>query len=147
MIEANRSVSGNLQSIDLPAKSDKIIRGTDDARMFNRGNNQSTAILAIGDTCQSEQREIVRFRAAAGEDEPIGRASMQIHTEHLGDALARIFQHSPRPAAKLVLAFRIREPASLALRHRLGHFRQQRRRRVVVEVDGLHGSSARTGGM
>ena len=49
-------------------------------------------------------------------------------------------------APKLVLAFRIRECCPLALGHRVGDFRQQRRRCIVIEINRRHGENIIDGG-
>lgn len=112
-----------------------------DARMFDRRDNQPVTWRSA----QTEQSQVIRLAATAGEDEPIGTRSVEPQTQDRGDRLAGIVQRLPRSAAGGVLARRVGRELLLTRPHRLRDARIERSGRVEIEVNLGHSRSADCG--
>jgi hypothetical protein len=88
---------------------------------------------------QPSNRQIVRLRAATGENQPIRTDSAGSGAKQLADGIACVLQQLPSSPTRMVLAGGIPRGAEPTLAHDLGHFRMHRGRRVVVQIDWLHG--------
>jgi len=87
------------------------------------------------------QGQIVRFRAAAGENQLIGVHSRGAGAEDFGNANSRLFEGSPGLTAGVVLAGGVAVITKGRFAHGVGDLGQYRGGGVVVEVDrgGGHG--------
>ena len=89
---------------------------------------------------QPEKREIVRLRAAAGEDDLV-----RPHPQQRRQLIARIIDRRPRLATRRVHARGISEMPLEIWQHRLPRRRAERRRGVVIEVDHSTAAACRNG--
>ena len=80
--------------------------------------------------CQADDREVVRLRAAAGEDDFMG-----LRAEQRGQPVARIVDRRPRLAPRGVDARGVAKVPLQIRPHRVENLRRERGGGVVVEVD------------
>jgi hypothetical protein len=80
-------------------------------------------------------RQIIRFRATAGENQLVGVHSPGAGAEDFSNADSRLFQGPPGLTAGVVLAGRVAVIAEGCLAHGVGDLWQDRGGRVVVEVN------------
>ena len=85
----------------------------------------------------SEDSEVVAFGAAGGEDDLGGATS-----EQRSDTLARLLDGGASLLSLLVDGRGVAEPLKEVGLHCLEHLWQERRRRVVVQIDALHSATS-----
>ncbi len=111
-----------------------------DAGMLNRRHHKGAVCTAKSRLLEGESvdRDVVRFGSAAREDQAITIRTIRNGAQDFADSLPRFFESSACPAARSVLAGRIRVSVLKARQQRVDDFRQDSRGRIVVEIDRLH---------
>ncbi|GBD35667.1 hypothetical protein HRbin36_00781 [bacterium HR36] len=93
--------------------------------MFDAAGYNHTVV-----TSQTKDGQVVGFCSPAGENQFVGLGS-----EIMGDEFAGIFDGFPRAPAIAVDTGSVAVLLAPVWLHRLAHFRQQRRSRVVVQIN------------
>src|SRR5262249_16996531 len=94
--------------------------------VLNRGGDDVAA--------SAEDRHVVRFRAAAGEDDLFG-----LSPEHPCNRAPRLIENRASLLAEPVNARGVSKYGCHQGSHSLEHFRRNRSGRIVIEVVGWHG--------
>src|SRR6185295_3964483 len=82
----------------------------------------------------AEDCQIIGFRSAAGEDD-----FLRLHIQHPGYLLPCRIQVLPRDLSEMMNTGRVAVYLSHHRKHCFQHLRRDRSRRVVIEVESLHG--------
>jgi hypothetical protein len=125
---ANRIRIDNAAAIYRDASDGALVRGRKNSGMFDGRRDYMPARR------DSQDREIVRFRAPAGENNLIVGA-----TEHRRDLPPRVVEFGAGRLSIMVDTGGVAENLSHRREHGFQHFRGHGRCRVVIEIISLHG--------
>ncbi len=130
-IARHDAVDVNGQFPLLGALARSLMNGLENRLVFDRRGRDRIAPLRLEHTPPAEHGEVVAFGAARSEAELVG-----VGTEAVGHALTRLIEGGPCLPAPSVRAGRVPEARAEERRHRLQHFRPDRRGRRVIQIDG-----------
>ena len=99
LIEPHDALAGDADAVDRPAQAFQMGQRARDAGMFDRRGDDFARLRRAGQG-QAEDRQVIGFGPAAGEDHPIGLGAGQIGSEHLADRFAGVLElrRARRPA-------------------------------------------------